>query len=431
MSKVLLISPHLSWERKPHKEMYPSGALLSLGTVLESKGHLVKCIHMSADGMQPNDLVRLLDGWRPDVVGITVMTFQAKTCKFLTTLLKLWNENVLVVVGGPHVSALGATFPDADCTVVGEGDNVILKIAEGKPGKLGCTLYPSRIEDLDSLPFWDFSLVNLRNYTGTYPKRFSPSFAIMTSRGCPFGCTFCSKSVFGNRLRRNSPRYVIDYLKYLATHWLVKEVFFQDDTFNVDKNWAMSVMEGILNSGMNKIGYKLCLRANEKLLDEEMLATMKKAGVWEVFIGVESGNQGMLDRMGKNLSIEEIERAFRLVRGAGIRTKASFIIGLPGETEQTIMDSVRLWKKIRPDWGDFSRAIPFPGTKLEQEVRENGHALCDCEDFILGKTLVRTDSLSGDELEAWARKISKVVLKDKLVSLLRSPSIMFSTIKHR
>jgi len=241
---------------------------------------------------------------------------------------------------------------------------------------------------------------------------------IQSSRGCPWHCEFCSKSIYGNTLRLRSPDNVMEEIEILHKDWGVREVHLSDDTFNANLDWAHNLLDRIITKGYNKkLVFRVALRVNEKILDRELLEHLKAAGVWFIYYGVENGNQGMLDRMGKGITITEIKRAFKLTREVGIRTEAFFIIGMPGETVQTIQDSYNLYREIKPWWGGFSKAMPFPGTPFTQEVKARGHLLCDNYDlFNPSDMMVRTDALTADELNKWTDIMNRMTRKSKIIN---------------
>jgi len=435
VSKVLLLSPPTPWDSYVvQSELYPNLSIILLGTILNNAGHKAKVVHMLADKVTMPKLQDLILDFEPDIVGITMVTFQAKTSREIMNVIRtVKRQSVRIVIGGPHPSALGnlalSTFPDADIAVIGEGDEAMVRIADGEI-KHGI-LYPQEIQDLDSLPIPNLNLINLKRFSGIYPPGPMPSFNICGSRGCPYNCKFCSRSAMGNHLRFRSPENIIKEIMTLHRKHGIREFFFQDDTFNVNRQWLNELLNLIITYRLNKgIVYRARCRVNEKLIDAKLLKLMRQAGIWEIFYGVENGNQAMLDSMNKGITIAEIKRAFRLTREAGIKTEASFIIGMPGETEKTIKDSLKLWDSIDPDWCSFSRLIPFPGTQVEQELRQKGHLVVDNpEDFVLEKTLVRTDKMSADELEACAVMIGKLVTNDKLMRMLKNPTELVRTAK--
>ena len=427
-------------------EMYPSGALLLLGTLLKKKGHSVKVVHMVTDKLTDEDILPILRDFNPHVAGITVSTFQTRHTKNITRLIKTNCEDIQIVIGGSHPSALKenalADFPYADVAVSGEGELAIGEIVDQVPlsringvsyrenSRIVCNPRSSQLQELDNLPFPDLGFVDIRKYSGPEPVGRRPGMFIMASRGCPFGCVFCSKSIYGNTVRYHSPEYVLSQVEYLHKDFGIREIFFQDDTFNLNRSWAETILLGIIKRGLNrKMIFRTPFRVNERLVDIDLLKLMKEAGFWLIFYGVENGNQMMLDRMKKGITIPEIKRAFRLTREAGIKAEASFIIGLPGETEETIQDSIRLWREIKPFHSGFSRAIPFPDTPFEKEVREEGHMLyTDYDEYSYGKTMVRTEALTAEQLEVWAQYCGKLVSVEMAKMLLTNPATLIRTI---
>ena len=443
--RVLLISP----ERHFHmdNEMYPSGALLLLGTLLQNRGHIVKIVHMVADKVTMESIQPIVTDFNPEIVGLTVSTFQTKHTKILTKYIKTHNEKMQIVIGGPHPSALKQDalkdFPYVDIAVLGEGEKSFVEIVEEVPfhqingicyreGSRVITNSPSLLlQELDTLPFPDLNFANLSRYSGPYPLGRRPGMFIMASRGCPFGCTFCSKSIYGSAVRYHSPDYVISLVEYLNKSFGVKEVFFQDDTFNLNRAWTENILHRIIRSGLNKtMIFRTPFRVNEKLVDRELLKLMQEAGFWLIFYGVENGNQDMLDRMKKGITVEEVKRAFKLTHEEGIKTEAAFIIGLPGETEATIKDSIQLWRNIKPYRAGFSRAIPFPDTAFEREARMMGNIIYkDYDEYAPDKMMVRTEALTAEQLEKWAQYCSKLSFLDTTRILITHPIELYRAIK--
>ena len=224
---------------------------------------------------------------------------------------------------------------------------------------------------------------------------------VMSSRGCPYQCSFCSKSIYGNTLRLRSPESIVEEVDLLYQDWGVREIHFGDDTFNANSDWAHELLDLVTRRGLHrKLVFRVALRVNEKILDLELLHHLKAAGVWFVYYGVENGDQGMLDRMQKGITVAEVERAFQMTHEIGLKTEAFFIIGLPGETKETIQASRDLYKRIRPFWGGFSRALPFPGTSFTAEAERDGNLLSkDYDTFCPGTMAVRTDTLTAAELD--------------------------------
>lgn len=201
-------------------------------------------------------------------------------------------------------------------------------------------------------------------------------------------------------MRTRKPEAVVNEIEWLHRAYGIREIYFQDDTFNANKRWAYTVLNLIIERSLNKdVSYRLCFRANEQLITRDLLQLAKRANVWMIFYGTESGNQEMLKAMGKNVKIEEIERAFNMTHEAGIKTITSFLIGNIGETKSTVYESIALAKRVRPYVAGFSIAIPFPATALREEMKQRGHLLEENYDLYSPERCVtRTDELTPDEM---------------------------------
>jgi len=403
---------------------------------------------MIPDKRDAKFIKHLVMAFQPDIVGLSVTTFQTKSTKVITKLVKEVNPDVQVIIGGSHPSALReevlTDFPDVDIAVLGEGERTIQEIVDNKrlQGIKGIcyrvgteeviTATRPLIKNLDDLPLPNLDLIQLGNFSCPAPIGQTPSMSVMGSRGCPFHCQFCSKAIFGNSVRLRSPVRVVDEVSMLHKAWGIREIFFLDDTFNLKRDWAMEIFELLIKRGLNKLRYKIPFRVNEKLVDVELLKLAKRAGVWLIFYGVESGNQDMLDRMHKGIKLEEIRRAFRLTHEAGIKTIASFIVGYPGETNETVRQSLAFAKEIKPFWVGFSRLTPFPGTGVEAIVKSNNHLLDDNYDnYRPDKVLARTHALSGDDIDRWAKRLDGWAYNSKIRHLLADPIMAYRVFRSR
>jgi len=409
--KILLVDPPQNVIYRGREKMYPSGALILIGTMCRNKGHNVKFIGMEADGIGISKLRNTVLSYKPDIVGVTINTFQTKFAKKVAKAVKDVDKNILVVAGGPHPSSIGLKifddFPYIDISVIGEGEFAFLEIVEGREleeikgicynGKMN-ELRPLT-ENLDYLPLPNLDLVDLGKYRG-WGVGEPRSMYIMASRGCPFNCIFCNKSIFGSTVRFRKPSKVIEEIKWLHEEFNISKIYFQDDTFNLKRSWTKEILNLIINQNLNKdITYVAPFRANRNLVDKELLQLAKDAGFEQIFYGVESGNQEMLDKMHKGLTVAEIKRAFELTQEIGLKTIASFMIGLPGENKESIEDTINLWRELKSPSG-FALATPFPNTEFERIVREKEHLLnANYDEYHYGGSYVRTDELNRKELK--------------------------------
>jgi len=183
----------------------------------------------------------------------------------------------------------------------------------------------------------------------------------------------------------------------------MQEVFIQDDTFNANWPWAKEIFERIIARGLHKkMVFRIDCRSNEKMLSEDFLKLAAKAGVWNIFLGIESASQKMLDNMKKHITVEEYRRACKLIPEYGMKVQASFIIGLPGETWKTLEETQQFITETHPWVVGAGYATPFPGTEFDKYVTEHNQKLAvDYADYLYGAVLVRTDELSYDDLASF------------------------------
>jgi len=410
--QILLINPAQN-QTHVNKQVgiYPSGALTLIGTMCQNEGHTVKIIDATVDTITVSEMKKIINYFNPDIVGITMNTFQTKNARLWLETIKEVDENILTVVGGPHPSALELNifkdFNNIDISVIGEGEFTFLEIVNGKnKEEIKGICYNNKINklrpaalNLDHVPPTNFDLVDLSKYPGIVGT--GKSMFIMASRGCPSNCTYCNKSVFGTKVRYRSPKRVVEDIKQMHEKYGINEIYFQDDTLNLNRRWLESIFNLIINNRLNiDVSYRIAFRANKNLVDEQLLALAKLANVTSIFYGVESGNQEMLNRMKKGLTIEELKRAFKLTHAAGIETTAAFIIGLPGETINTIKDTANMWKEINAKQCGFTLATPFPNTAFQKEIISKNHLLdTNYDNYRLGGNYIRTDELTSEQLE--------------------------------
>jgi radical SAM superfamily enzyme YgiQ (UPF0313 family) len=383
--KILLVQPASNWHH-PYCET-PSIALLTLGTIARQFGHEVKIYHLDIDDI---DLSAELKTFHPEIMGITCNTFQVKSAREIARMVIKESFDSKIIIGGPHAVAWK---DEADIIVKGEGENRWLEILGEKP-----------FDQIDDIPWPDYSLVDMSRFSGISPIGAIPSAAIMASRGCPGKCTFCDTPQFwGNKIRYRKPESVVNHISFLNKKYGMREVFIQDDTFNANQSWSLEIFARLISAGLHKkMVFRLACRANEKMVTDKFLNAAKRAGVWNIFYGIESGSQMMLDRMQKHITVEENKRAIRLTQEHGIQTQCSFIVGLPGETWQTIGETQTFIDETHPTKIGWGYACPFPGTEFDDEVTRKGHKLnLDYGRYVYGQLIVRTDELNYKDLESF------------------------------
>ena len=294
--------------------------------------------------------------------------------------------NAKLIAIGPHVTALPLeslnTFQEIDYVIIGEAEESLRELVDavesGKPlsGVKGIgfrkdttafvTEKRQPIENLDSLAYPRHDLLPLEKYS--LPLIGKKYTFVMTSRGCPFNCIFCRSPVmWGKKVRKRSPQNVIGELKELKLLG-IDNIIFHSDTFTLDKKWTLDLCQRIIDEKLN-IRWIANSRANT--IDKEMLALMKKAGCWMIAYGFESGSQEILDLSKKEITLDQIRNAAKWTDEAGIKIWGYFIIGLPGETKETIDQTIRLAKELPLYIANFAIGAPYPGTEFFRMAKAN------------------------------------------------------------
>jgi anaerobic magnesium-protoporphyrin IX monomethyl ester cyclase len=383
--QVTLVNPPYPPDAHQHPPFIPLG-IGYLGAVLEKNGYAVSVIDCQALHLTLDDVETELRKRQPDMVGLTSTTLTYKSAISIIKVAKDALPKCLTVIGGSH-----ATFwdeealnecPQLDLVVRGEGENTILEIAkkveEGESylDIVGTTcrkgektiVNPDRpfIEDLDSLPFPAFHLWPIEHFK-KYGKIIFP---VMTSRGCTFWCDFCSAvRMFGRRYRMRSPKKVVDELEFLYKKYGEDQYTFYDDAFTVSQARTKKICNEILKRGL-KIKWDCETRVD--MVSKDLLQKMKDAGCIAVWFGVEAGSERVIEAMGKGISLQQTFNAFKWANDVGLMTVASMILGFPGETRETAMESIKLLEKIKSDEIGVYIATPYPGTPMYEYVKKMG-----------------------------------------------------------
>ncbi len=420
MLKIALINP----PQLTHYPQPPIGLAL-IAAVLEKAGYAVTVLDANALGLQPQEVVtRVADA---DIVGLTAVTPTVSAAISIARHLKLAKPERTIILGGAHGTLLPdetlARAPEIDMLVRGEGEETIIEllyalehknpldnirgISYRTNGKAVSTAARPDITDMDSLPFLAYHLLSRDRYKPHPPHgRALPFAAIVTSRGCPYKCAYCSKPIFGSKFRAQSPERVIAEIAYMVERFGVREIAFYDDVFTLDKKRAHAIAEGIMNRGI-KILWTCETRVN--LVDRELLRHMKQAGCYAIAYGIESAAPQILDTLHKGITREQVEEAVRISREAGLQTIGYMMIGSPGETLETIRQTIDFAKKLKLDFAQFSITTPFPGTELYELLGAQGKSI-PWESFVYSgddsqmTPMFESDRLTRDDLRYWARR---------------------------
>lgn len=414
----------------------PHIGIASLAASLQVAGHEVEILdlYFSTPEEQQAFLSRSLG-----FIGISCTSFSFVTCQQLARQIKKQNPELPVVAGGPHVSVARqevlAGTPEIDFGIFGEGESALLALAEvldgnRQPeaerlrqvpsllfrdnGKVCLTKPAPRLSDLDILPFPSFEGFPLQNYS-CYP--------LSTSRGCPYDCIYCASSaVIGRRWYARSPQSLLAEIQAAQSRYGFDNFYVIDDSFNLDQERVKAFCRLLLN---NRIGmsWGTCgFRADRS--DPEMLALMRESGCSGVCVGIESANPKVLKKIGKGETIDQIREGIERIHASGLHITGMFMIGNPGDTYATVLESLEFARSLPLDVVRFYLAIPYPETRLWTYVMKHGRFLqADYRNFhdFSEEPVFETDDFTAEERRGAYREALKIMFPDGLPDHLREP----------
>ena len=412
-AKISLVNPPPLKGVYRHQLYLPIG-LAYLAAVLEEDGYDVTVIDCPALEMDLKQLKKKLASINPDLVGITSMTPTIQSALLSASAAKEACPDAMVVLGGPHVTFMDEQVLSeeaaVDVVVRGEGEETLLELAENVSNTKslnkiqGITFRnndgqtvrtPTRpfIKNLDELPRPAYKHFPLEQYR-LFGRRMLP---IMTSRGCPSQCSFCTTArMFGKAFRARNPKNIVDELEWLRDEHGADAFSFYDDTFTLDKKRAIEICEEIRN---REIGLPWDCQTRVSVVSEDILLKMREANCQQVFFGVESGCQKILDAVHKGTTVEQNERAIRLAKAAGLFVSVSVIIGYPEETKEMLQETIDLIRRAEPDDVYICVATPYPGTQLRRVVEDMGWEMSnDWGQYDTITPVFANPNLSADEI---------------------------------
>ena len=405
MTRVTLVYPFFQPTKDNSIFRFPPLGLGYVAAALKKHGfsvELVDCTFLSRD-----EAVARIRRSKPQVIGVYSMFSMKKTSLELARLLR--GSCDLLVAGGPLPTLDPSDFLEVfDVAVVGEGEETMVELSgcveQGLPvSAVKGIAYKSRgevkfsaprgfVEDLDALAFPARDLFDNQAYKGYYFKRFGyTTTPLISSRGCPFSCGFCSRPVFGTSFRTRSPENIVDEVEEIAGFGYDR-VWFADDCFTLNREHLMRVCNLMVQRRLD-IGWECLSRVDT--LDVDVARCMKRAGCVRVFFGIESGNDGVLAAMNKRITVAQARRAVHAAKAAGLQVGAFFIVGYPGETDGTVLDTVRFASGLPLDYLSFTLPYPIPGTALHERVKDNGGVVVDDWEEPKNWSLIRHKLLYG------------------------------------
>lgn len=395
INKVLLINPpytfatYLNIDRNAGTMQHPIISLASIAGALKATCE-VKILDF--DIIETNHLAILTDEIKkfgPDMVGITATTPVFPSMLKIAFQVKNINKRILVVAGGVHVSinpddALNSE--NIDIVAVGESDFFIKNFIESRErlnlkgayfkdnGNVVFNGKADLITNLDSLPYPDWGLYDLKKYRASrLIERNSPGGLLETSRGCPFLCDYCCKTIFGPLWRKKSVERVIAEFKYMKEAGF-KEIHIEDDGFSTDLKRAKNICKEIIKNKID-IPWTLLNGVRVDRVDGELFDLLKQAGCYQITFGIESGDDEVLRKISKGITVRQIEDAVKLADRAGLEIFGCFMFGLTGDTRNSMQKTIELAKRLPITIAKFGITIPYPGTAMFKELDDDKRIL--------------------------------------------------------
>lgn len=386
--KVLFVNPPQTASKyKFMGVIAPPLGIAYMAGVLQENNIDVEILDASAEDMNFKDVEKELLKRKPDLVALTALTPTIGRALETAQVVKETLPDSIVVMGGYHPTFnFIETLEDENVDIVirGEGEYIMLNLVQALENQSSLhdvkgivfedknskeiVVNPEAplIQDLDELPFPALNLLPMKKYR--LLDMDTHMTTMITTRGCPMQCSFCSSAAMhGKKIRERSVENIVDEIEYLKTNYDIDTIAFMDDTFTLKKRKVMAICDEILKRNI-EIMWGCTSRVDT--LDEKLLKKMKESGCITIFIGVESADQQQLDNMCKNTTIAKIENAFKIAHKLKIRTIASVALGMPGDTKEIMNKTVKFVHKLKPNYAIYSLATPYPGTRFYKEAFE-------------------------------------------------------------
>ncbi len=385
MKVMLIVPPWTIWDIRAHDTQgiagfWPPIGTLYIASVLREHGFQV--VFREGGFYSSDELLRQIDDENPDVLGAFVIAMFWERTKTLFHQIKQRHPGIFLMAGGHGPSAFKRRaleeLPELDAAVISEAEYTVLEIvqrisrSESLRGVTGCVVRengeiienPLRpfIQNLDELPFPAMDLAELKRYRPSYGQVMrTPSMQVISSRGCMNDCLYCYRLMGRHVLRFRSPANVVDEIELYVKKYGARDIKFWDESFTYNRDRTIGICDELLR---RKINVSWWVSARADCVDPELLRWMKRAGCWCINFGVESGVQKNLDTLRKNLTVDQITQAVRMAHEAGIKTFTTYIFGIPGETFEEGLQTIRHAKSLNSYITEFFPISPFPGTDL-------------------------------------------------------------------
>jgi anaerobic magnesium-protoporphyrin IX monomethyl ester cyclase len=469
--KTLLINPPQTFfpGSDPPAANLPLG-LLYIAAVLDEAGYKPEILDafmtdfpfrnigdITEVGMPYGKIKEEIPRRKPDIVGIAnPFTCQVEHAVRVADIVKEVDSSILTVVGGPHVTVVPVDFleqaKNVDIVVIGEGEHTMLDLArffEGKKKIADVQGIAHRRDEnvvlnsprpfnknLDELPYPAYHLVDMEQYLN--PKRIEyrsfqgRALSMITSRGCPFNCSFCSVHLhMGKTFRAHSADYVVDHIEHVVNKYRVKTIYFEDDNLTFDIKRFEAICDKVIEKGI-KFQWETPNGIRADYLTLSLLKKMKKSGCQSVFVGIESGDQYVLDNIiGKSLKLKNVIKFAEMAKKIGLKTGAFYVIGFPGETKENMKNTIdfALMLKRKYDVGmHLLFATPSYGTRLYEECKKKGYIRKELTPRAFaevrqnwGLPLIETEDFTAMDVKEIASKAMKDYQKLSILNYIKHP----------
>ncbi len=388
--KIRLFLAHVAPPSRFVQRTPPLGLLYLAAYLRERYTVDIAVVHQGIEHCSSEQLARKAIDFDADIVGLRCLTPSAHALPIITRAIRLARPRALIVLGGPHVAAFGGESlgsTDADLAVCGEGEITMTQIVAAYLGQgeyehisglirrtsegeiVTNAGVPPIVHDLDSLPFPAYDLIDTRKYWNEVSMPPIPRrkyISLFSSRGCPYGCSYCH-NVFGRKFRAHSPGRIVEEIKYYTKRYGADEIEFIDDCFNLSKDRVLEYVNLLLKSnGPVKTAFPNALRAD--LLDEETVDALVKSGMYYTSLALESGSPRIQELIGKRLDIPRYLQAVDLCVKNRVFTNGFVMLGFPTETEEEIRQTIETASCSRLHIASFFTVTPFPNTNLYRYV---------------------------------------------------------------
>lgn len=450
--KVLLMQSKYSYCREiPLIVEMPLG-LCYIAAVLRERGHKVKILDCLAEdyshreingnkttyGLSDEKIIKRVKEFNPDVVGCSALfTIQIENVKKMCTLIKRINSNIVTVIGGMHATIKPRELlsnKNIDFIIKGEADYTFAELVDalennkdysnidgiGYKDMNGIHIKKKEkyIEDLDGLPFPARDLLNIKKYFDAglahgFLLKDKRNINLITSRGCPGGCIFCTvQLMWGRKFRARSPENVLTEFEQIINDFKVNHIQFEDDNLTFDIDRVKKILQGMIDRKLN-LKWNTPNGVSLWRMDAETLYLMKRAGCYYLKVAVESGNQRVLTEViRKPQRLDRIIPLIKYARKIGLKVGSFFVVGLPGEKKEEMQDSFDFVHKVKLDWAEYSIATPHYGTELRKICEENSYLKEHTEeDLFARKGLINTPEFTFEWLEKKIMEENKKYIK--------------------